>query len=349
METSKPTLLIKQPSASIGINNTLLVKPPTMVLTRKINDVNGGNSCVENDNNLSSSSSTSSTSRGNNSNNLNKNSTNNNNIRNGRSMNDRNGEKIIMLQRPTPVLLTKQQITESPKITIKVSFLFYLKKLKCSIKNSILFKKKSLSNDNGVIVKNNENTKPQVILMGSGSTKVLSKKEITNETRNVTITPPTINNDPNDHLKKSLKGANTNIMVNKQSINNQSIDNVQQNKDAMEPISVRLGPLAPIQRNAIRLIDDNFTWNDQFMEFLIDQPDYLVVGILGKMGVGKSTIMSSLAGDKINNNEISEDKKLERTIFRRLAFNMIESGQHKTNGVQAFVTCERTIFLDVQV
>jgi translation initiation factor RLI1 len=78
------------------------------------------------------------------------------------------------------------------------------------------------------------------------------------------------------------------------------------------------------------------------LKFLQDQTDFLVVGIIGKQGVGKSTIMSLLSGNKFTD----ENRHM---IFRPSAKDTRELAQHKTNGIQTFVTAERTILLDVQV
>ena len=99
-----------------------------------------------------------------------------------------------------------------------------------------------------------------------------------------------------------------------------------------EVISARLST-APFMAAPVRLLDENMTWQDGLQEFLLDQPDFLVVGVLGKERTGKSTLMSYLAGGR------PLDAKAE------LVFNRQTS---TTSGVQAFVTSERTILLDVQ-
>eukprot|EP00731_Ephydatia_muelleri_P009456 Em0005g42a len=49
---------------------------------------------------------------------------------------------------------------------------------------------------------------------------------------------------------------------------------------------------------AIKLVDKSLHWEDRGIDNLVDQGDFLVVGVLGKEGVGKSTIMSLLAGTR---------------------------------------------------
>jgi protein SMG9 len=68
----------------------------------------------------------------------------------------------------------------------------------------------------------------------------------------------------------------------------------------------------------------------------------LVVGVIGKQGVGKSTLLSLLAGNKFTDSN-------ENMIFRPCGKDTRESAQNKTTGIQAYVTAERTILLDVQV
>lgn len=98
--------------------------------------------------------------------------------------------------------------------------------------------------------------------------------------------------------------------------------------------------------NVVRLLDENLQWKDDLLEQLIDQPDFLVVGVLGKQGVGKSTLISLLAGSRLE-----DDVKPSQTslLFKTETKESSEQAIHKTNGIQAYVTTsERTIFLDVQ-
>jgi ABC-type thiamine transport system ATPase subunit len=44
-------------------------------------------------------------------------------------------------------------------------------------------------------------------------------------------------------------------------------------------------------------VDEAFQFCDGSLEFLLDQNDFMVVGCLGLQGVGKSTLMSLLAGN----------------------------------------------------
>ncbi|XP_078391905.1 nonsense-mediated mRNA decay factor SMG9-like, partial [Cetorhinus maximus] len=50
-------------------------------------------------------------------------------------------------------------------------------------------------------------------------------------------------------------------------------------------------------KHAIKLVDDQMNWCDSAMEYLLDQTDVLVIGIIGLQGTGKSTIMSLLSSN----------------------------------------------------
>jgi protein SMG9 len=89
--------------------------------------------------------------------------------------------------------------------------------------------------------------------------------------------------------------------------------------------------------------NDNFT----LIKYLIEQNDFLVVGVLGKQGVGKSTLMSLLAGNKFTD----ENKTM---IFRpgsKIQHHLNQSDKLSafTPALSGFVTTERTILLDAQV
>ena len=71
----------------------------------------------------------------------------------------------------------------------------------------------------------------------------------------------------------------------------------------------------PNETITVKLIDKSLCWEDRgaevrpssltifklaiiFLQYLMDQSDFLVVGCLGRQGVGKSTVMSLLAGTR---------------------------------------------------
>ncbi|KAH9368599.1 hypothetical protein HPB48_004050 [Haemaphysalis longicornis] len=89
-----------------------------------------------------------------------------------------------------------------------------------------------------------------------------------------------------------------------------------------------------------KFIDDSLQWCDNALEYLVDQPDFYVVGIIGMQGAGKSTVMSILSAWAIVR---------AMQLFRPQSRELRELGQHCTTGVDIYVTPERTILLDTQV
>lgn len=107
-----------------------------------------------------------------------------------------------------------------------------------------------------------------------------------------------------------------------------------------DSIIARLGTHtnAPAMTTSVRLLDENLQWQDGLNDHLLaDNNGFLVVGVLGKKGTGKSTLMSLLA--RAHGSNASE------SVFRVNS----DMSRHCTNGVSAYVTCERMILLDVQV
>ncbi|XP_045451849.1 protein SMG9-like [Melitaea cinxia] len=137
----------------------------------------------------------------------------------------------------------------------------------------------------------------------------------------------------------------------------------------------------------VKLLDENLEFNSAALEFLNDSnTNYLVVGVLGTQGVGKSMILNLIAQnvpindlstqilssheiptdtvfestemvhlenqlDSLSFSEVSEEKsQLSQTIFK---FKMqdieyIERGVHCTKGVDMYITNDRIILLDCQ-
>lgn len=65
-------------------------------------------------------------------------------------------------------------------------------------------------------------------------------------------------------------------------------------------IFVFLAAVIPLEMTSpVKLLDlESFSVIDNSLEFLSEQSDFLVVGVVGYQGVGKSTILSSLANPK---------------------------------------------------
>lgn len=89
----------------------------------------------------------------------------------------------------------------------------------------------------------------------------------------------------------------------------------------------------------VKLLDENLQWNDTALEILLDQTDFLVVGIIGPQGVGKSTVLSILAGG---------GPFSRSCLFPVQSRQVQEDGTYQTCGIDMAVTQERVILLDTQ-
>ena len=49
-------------------------------------------------------------------------------------------------------------------------------------------------------------------------------------------------------------------------------------------------------QNCVKLVDENMQICDAALEYLVEQNDFVVVGVIGEQCSGKSYIMSALAG-----------------------------------------------------
>ncbi|XP_076826935.1 nonsense-mediated mRNA decay factor SMG9 isoform X1 [Brachyhypopomus gauderio] len=111
---------------------------------------------------------------------------------------------------------------------------------------------------------------------------------------------------------------------------------------AVDPVIGQTKLLPPEKmKHSIKLVDDQMNWCDSAMEYLRDQTDMLVVGMLGLQGTGKSTIMSLLSA-----NTPEEDQRMY--VFRAQSQEMKERGGNQSSGIDFYITQERVIFLDTQ-
>ncbi|XP_063230147.1 nonsense-mediated mRNA decay factor SMG9 isoform X2 [Bacillus rossius redtenbacheri] len=106
-------------------------------------------------------------------------------------------------------------------------------------------------------------------------------------------------------------------------------------------------PLAapPQMRGCVKLLDESLQFCDSCLEYLVDQNDFIVVGVVGTQGVGKSSLMSWLAGDSP---EALHAEDRDGGVFPRQGPEQHESGQHCTVGVDVCVTPDRMVLLDMQ-
>eukprot|EP00116_Pleurobrachia_bachei_P008709 sb/3468971/ len=89
------------------------------------------------------------------------------------------------------------------------------------------------------------------------------------------------------------------------------------------------------------ILDHQLQWVDKGVEFLTDNKDFCVVGVVGGQGVGKSTIASMLAGARPTGARRSY-------MFWPQSRDARETGVNQTFGVYMAVSTERFIFLDTQ-
>ncbi|XP_067011318.2 nonsense-mediated mRNA decay factor SMG9 [Anabrus simplex] len=104
-----------------------------------------------------------------------------------------------------------------------------------------------------------------------------------------------------------------------------------------------INPLAPPpeMKGPIKLLDESFQFVDGALEYLLEQSDFLVVGILGLQGAGKSTVLNLVA-------EGSVEKCARAPLFKPQGPEQLELGSHCTSGVDLLVTPNRVILLDTQ-
>ncbi|XP_074658500.1 nonsense-mediated mRNA decay factor SMG9-like [Tubulanus polymorphus] len=100
----------------------------------------------------------------------------------------------------------------------------------------------------------------------------------------------------------------------------------------------RMAPPPEISQS-VKLVDESMQWSDMGMEMLVDQTEYLVIGVIGPQSVGKSTVMASLAGWRNGSTP---------PVFKPATGAVLGSSGHQTSGIDMYVTSERVILLDTQ-
>ncbi|XP_015116940.1 protein SMG9 [Diachasma alloeum] len=86
----------------------------------------------------------------------------------------------------------------------------------------------------------------------------------------------------------------------------------------------------------MKFMDENMQLCENALDYLHDQQDFLVVGVAGGQGVGKSTILSLLTSNYGSD------------IFAAQSQSHHESGSNCTSGIDFYVTKNRVIYLDTQ-
>lgn len=127
---------------------------------------------------------------------------------------------------------------------------------------------------------------------------------------------------------------------------------------------------------SLKLIDDNVMCADHLQDYLQDNTEFLVVGILGAQSVGKSTIANllihneiteeirkelfksekctdeyntdsenvKLLTDKLSNIDLKKDEDVKKyKVFDIENTDDLENGSHRTQGIDIFITNNRVI------
>uniref|UniRef100_A0A8D0HLN6 SMG9 nonsense mediated mRNA decay factor n=1 Tax=Sphenodon punctatus TaxID=8508 RepID=A0A8D0HLN6_SPHPU len=113
---------------------------------------------------------------------------------------------------------------------------------------------------------------------------------------------------------------------------------------SMDPVAPQRQRLIPAFRTLSFAVLDGappFSLFPSPRQYLLDQTDVLVVGVLGLQGTGKSMVMSLLSA-----NQPEEDQRAY--VFRTQSQEIKERGGNQTSGIDFFITQERIIFLDTQ-
>ena len=108
-----------------------------------------------------------------------------------------------------------------------------------------------------------------------------------------------------------------------------------------------------MSERSTKLIDEH-QFVENLSDYLSDNPDFLVIGVIGPQGSGKSTILNHLAkalsdqkaakpNDATTSNGVGQSEVSD--FFRVQSFEKQMTGEHCTNGVSAWVSPKHRIIL----
>ncbi|XP_023216105.1 protein SMG9-like [Centruroides sculpturatus] len=199
--------------------------------------------------------------------------------------------------------------------------------------------RQSQSGDSGVPQSPNKNIemKPPTVLL---KTREGSDRD-TSRSCSPGVSSPSSNQSFLERTKESEGTASTLTQNN----NSQPVYHIQQKTSLSSHSTVEVGndqKLCPsLEMNSpVKLVDESLQWCDNAMEFLQDQTDFYVIGVVGLQGSGKSTVLSILSG------HYGQDGG--KMLFKHQTREHKELGEHCTVGIDVYVTSERVILLDTQ-
>ncbi|KAK9879536.1 hypothetical protein WA026_006606 [Henosepilachna vigintioctopunctata] len=124
---------------------------------------------------------------------------------------------------------------------------------------------------------------------------------------------------------------------------------------------------------AVKFLDDGTLLTENLQEYVHENSDFLVVGIVGQQSVGKSTLANLLANKRVNKDLLYElilkkhqsengietctnrfsnidinEVGSEKEIFKVESVDDIENNKNRTSGIDVFISDNRVIFLDCQ-
>jgi protein SMG9 len=138
-------------------------------------------------------------------------------------------------------------------------------------------------------------------------------------------------------------------------------------------------PTVKSMTKSVKFLDDSVLYAENVQEFVQENNDFLVVGVVGPQGVGKSTILNLIAhnsvsdelkkaifknyegpkdeeygdnvkilADNLNDMRMNEDDRIRSEIFKIQTNEHVEGNCNATRGVDLFITSNRVILLDCQ-
>ncbi len=206
----------------------------------------------------------------------------------------------------------------------------------------------------------NEKRKGQSGRAGSGSKH---RTEVESQRTPVILTKPSVERDFKEALDpypgerpKSLEPQKQLLLSRKESVQTEDTRAAASSKPpstekAARPMSNNNDISTFVPPRNVKLIDDH-QFCDSLADYMTDNPDFIVVGVLGTQSVGKSVIMNALVDTEVttSNKQANDDNNESKAsrMFRVQTFEKQMLSEHCTNGVNAWICPNRIIYLDSQ-